>query len=288
MRGPAFPAAGPSRVALWLLAGCCLLGLAPVSLPAQELPPAESILAGVLGALPDIPLLVNGDLQSRTRDGKLERSFQVEMLLDWQMDPPGARYTLRDSFGATLSHLALSWPPGAPAEYRFFTGSPLQAAPLPNLAEPIEGSDIAWMDLSLAFLWWPGSVTRGMEEVKGRSCYVIDIPAPAHVFAGCSGVRVWIDPSIHILLRAEAYGPEDQKLRRLEVKSFRKINDRWFIKDIEIASTATRHKTLLRVRDVQDRARQAYLDREAGEGVPESVEGTPAPLEEVDPVTPVP
>jgi ATP-dependent Lon protease len=205
--------------------------------------------------------------------------FQVEMLLDWNMDPPGARYTLRDGFGATLSHLSLSWPEGGPADYRYFTGTPLQAAPLPNLAEPIEGTDLAWMDLSLAFLWWPDGVTRGTEEVKGRECYVLDIPAPAGDFAGCSGVRVWIDPRISILLRAEAYGMEDQKLRRLEVKSFRKINDRWFIKDIEVQSYPSRHKTILRVRDVQDRERKQFLDQES--------EAADAP-EEVEPVTPVP
>ena len=258
----------------------CLTALSPApAVDVPVLPSASSILAGVAGALPDIPLLVNAELQSKTKDGKLERRFQVEMLLDWNMDPPGARYTLRDGFGATLSHLSLSWPAGGPADYRYFTGTPLQAAPLPNLAEPIEGTDLAWMDLSLAFLWWPDGVTRGTEEVKGRECYVLDIPAPDGDFAGCSGVRVWIDPRISILLRAEAYGMEDQKLRRLEVKSFRKINDRWFIKDIEVQSYPSRHKTILRVRDVQDRERKQFLDRES--------DAADAP-EEVEPVTPVP
>lgn len=261
-----------------LLVYVAALGVTPAA-DVPVLPSASSILAGVAGALPDIPLLVNAELQSKTKDGKLERRFQVEMLLDWNMDPPGARYTLRDGFGATLSHLSLSWPEGGPADYRYFTGTPLQAAPLPNLAEPIEGTDIAWMDLSLAFLWWPDGVTRGTEEVKGRECYVLDIPAPTGEFAGCSGVRVWIDPRISILLRAEAYGMEDQKLRRLEIKSFRKINDRWFIKDIEVQSYPSRHKTILRVRDVQDRERKQFLDRESDAADAQ---------EEVEPVTPVP
>ena len=248
------------------------------------LPPADHILAGVLGALPDIPLLVTGELQSRTKDGKLERRFNVEMLLDWQDQPPGARYTLRDSFGATLNHLALSWPADGPAEYRYFEGNPLQSGPLPNLAEPIAGTDIAWMDLSLAFLRWPDATTRGSEEVKGRDCYVIDIPAPAEAFAGCSGVRVWIDPRINILLRAEAFDHESKRQRRVEVKSFRKINDRWFIKDIEIRSYPSQHKTILRVRDVQDRARKEYLDRETAEP---AADAEPVP-EEVEPVVPAP
>jgi hypothetical protein len=267
-----------------------LLSAVVLTLPvrAAELPPADSILTGVISALPDIPLLVNGELQSRTRNGKLERRFNVEMLLDWQMDPPGARYTLRDSFGATVSHLALSWPTDGPADYRFFTGNPLQAAPLPNLAEPIAGTDISWLDLSLAFLRWPGATNKGQEEVKGRDCYVLDIPAPDQAFADCSGVRVWIDPRINILLRAETYGMDNERQRRLEIKSFRKINDRWFIKDIEIQSLPSRHKTILRVRDVQDRARKEYLDRDEGGAEPAPAEPEPPPQEEVEPITPVP
>ena len=108
------------RVHSWLI----LFAVALFALPgrAGAAPPAEPILKGVIGALPDIPLLVTGELQSRAKNGKLERRFNVEMLLDWQMDPPGARYTLRDRFGASLSHLALSWPGPGQAEYRFFTG----------------------------------------------------------------------------------------------------------------------------------------------------------------------
>ena len=120
--------------------------------------------------------------------------------------------------------------------------------------------------------------------MKGRDCYVIDIPAPAEAFAGCSGVRVWIDPRINILLRAEAFDHESKRQRRVEVKSFRKINDRWFIKDIEIRSYPSQHKTILRVRDVQDRARKEYLDRETAEP---AADAEPVP-EEVEPVVPAP
>lgn len=258
-----------------------LFSLPCPSAPADELPAADAILAGVMGALPDIPLLVTGELQSRSKNGKLEQRLNVEMLLDWQDSPPGARYTLRDTFGATISHLGLSWPADGLVEYRFFKGNPLQASPVPNLAEPIEGTDISWLDLSLAFLRWPGAMMRGSEEVKGRDCFVLDIPAPVGEFGECNGVRVWIDPRINILLRAESFNHESKLMRRLEVKSFRKINDRWFIKDIEIQSHPSRHKTILRVRDVQDRARKVFLDHDTG-GEPEA-----PPPEDVEPVAPV-
>lgn len=262
------------------LATGLLLASLPTLRAAAEDPPARDgadVLAGVLGALPDLPLRITADLQSRGTDGGPETKLGVDMLLDWQDSPPTARYTLRDAFGATRSHLAITWHPGRPPEYRFFTGTPLQAAPLPDLVAPIEGTDISWMDLSLSFLWWPDAVLSGREDVKGRDCLVVDTAAPPGSFAGCAGVRLWIDPRIHILLRAEAYDAANAPMRRLEVKSFKKINDRWVIKDIELTSLPSKHKTHLRVRDVQDRMRKDYIARDEG--------GPDAPAEAVEPET---
>jgi hypothetical protein len=257
----------------------------PSAAPADsELPEASALLARVIGALPDIPLLIEGDLQARDRHGTADARLNVEMLLDWQDAPPTARYTLRDAFGGARSHLAITWPAGQAAEFRYFEGQPLQAAPLPDLVANIGGTDISWMDLSLSFLWWPGAVIRGEEDVRGRSCYVLDVPAPEGAFAGCSGVRLWIEPRIPIMLRAEAYDQQDAPIRRMEVKSFKKINDRWVIKDIELTSFPSRHKTFLRVRDVQDRTRKDFIA--ADEGGPEATPG-PAP-EDIDTVQPAP
>lgn len=274
-----------SRVlAVFLLLGALLQPARAADAQRDRLPDAPDLLARVIGALPDIPLLILGDLQARARGGGATTRLNVEMLLDWQDAPPTARYTLRDAFGATRSHLAITWLPGAPPEHRYFEGQPLQAAPLPDLVAPIEGTDISWMDLSLSFLWWPDAKTVGAEEVKGRACYVVDLPAPPEPFTGCAGVRLWIEPRINIMLRAEAYDADNTLMRRMDVKSFKKINKRWVIKDIELTSLPSRHKTFLRVRDVQDRSRKSFLPDDAGPG--EEVPDTPG--DEVDAVEAVP
>lgn len=233
------------------------------------MPDATDLLARVVGALPDIPLLIKGDLQARNRSGDLEAKLGVEMLLDWQDDPPTARYTLRDDFGRTTSHLAITWLPGKAPEYRYFEGQPLHAAPLPDLVAPIGATDISWMDLSLSFLWWPDGRCVGVENVRGRPCFVIDLPAPPASFPGCAGVRLWIEPRIRIMLKAEAYNGANELIRRMEVKSFKKINDRWVIKDIELTSLPARSKTFLRVRDVQDRTRKTFVAEDEGGPEPE-------------------
>lgn len=273
-------------VLLLLLTGVCNTRAQKI----PELPHARELLDGVILALPDIPLRITGDLTARARDGAAETRKGVEMLLDWQAAPPTARYTLRDAFGGAHSHLAITWTEPRAPEFRYFEGQPLQAAPLPDLVSAIPGTDISWMDLSLSFLWWPDARTAGREDVKGRACWVVDIPAPG-AFAGCSGVRLWIDPRINIMLRAEAYDAEDNPMRRLDVKSFKKINERWVIKDIELTSLPAKSKTVLRVRDVEDRTRKSYL-REDG-AVEEGNEDEDANEnegmgEEVEPVTAVP
>lgn len=228
------------------------------------MPEARTLLNDVILALPDIPLRVTGELSARSRGNAPDIRKGVEMLLDWQADPPTARYTLRDAFGGPLSHLAITWTQPRTPDYRYFEGYPLRAAPLPDLVAPIPGTDISWMDLSLSFLWWPNAQTVGREDVRGQSCWVVDIPAP-DAFAGCAGVRLWISPRINIMLKAEAYDPNNKPMRRFEVKSFKRINNRWVIKDIELTSLPARTRTVLRVRNVEDRTRKSFI-REDGEG----------------------
>jgi hypothetical protein len=241
----------------------------------SRLPPAQELLDGCIGALPDIPLLIKGQLQSKNRDGDIEEKVNVEMLLDWQAVPPAARYTLRDAFGAELEHLAVTWSEDGPPDYRYFTGDPLTAAPVPELSAPVRATDISWMDLSLSFLWWPDGTTVGAEEVRSRACYVVDVPAPGGFFGGCMGARLWIDPQIHIMLRADAFGKDGKVMRRMEVKGFKKINGRWIIQDIEVESLSTKHRTVLRVRDVQDRERKSYIHEDAGGEDVDSIEPVP-------------
>ena len=244
----------------------------------SKLPPAQELLDGCIGTLPDIPLVITGQLQSKSKDGDIETRINVEMLLDWQAEPPTARYTLRDNFGHALEHLAVTWLPDQPPEYRYFQGDPLVAAPVPVLSEPVRNTDISWMDLSLSFLWWPGGKTVGAEELRSRTCYVLEIPAPADSFGGCSKVRLWIDPQINIMLRADAYGADEKFVRRMDVKGFKKINGRWVIQHVEVESYPSRHRTVLRVRDVQDRTRKSYLRDDAGPAG-EEVEGVePVPV----------
>ena len=55
-------------------------------------------------------------------------------------------------------------------------------------------------------------------------------------------------------------------MRRLVVDSVRKINDRWFVSEIELWSYPSKHHTYLRVQSVYDRERKQFLSRDSAAG----------------------
>ena len=79
---------------------------------------------------------------------------------------------------------------------------------------------------------------------------------------------------------AHVHAPGGALLRRVDVKGFKKIGERWFVQLIEVESRPSKHSTVLRVREVEDRQRKQFIKVD---------EGGPAPAaEEVDPATPAP
>lgn len=218
-----------------------------------SLPDAEEVLAAVRSALPREPLDIQARLQSKSRSGTLEREYHADIYLDWIPATPSAEYTLRDAFGASLERLQVRHNALGEASYHYFTGDPLESAAVPDLFVPIQDSDITWMDLTLSFLWWPGGTTVGAQKIRGRFCYIIDIPVPGGAEADVAGVRLWVDPKVHVLLRATTYNRSEEPVRSLDVKSLKKVGELWVVKDIEIRSFPSRHKTLLRVDTVEKR-----------------------------------
>lgn len=214
--------------------------------------PAQQLLDDVIFRLPREPLLIEGDLNVRKRHGIEVGALNFEMYLNWRDEPTLARYTIRDEFGSDLEKMIVRRVKDQAPVFTYLSGSPLAEAPLPDLYKPIRETDVSWMDLTLSFLWWKGGVVTGSEEIRGRNCYIVNIPAPASERDGqYSRVVLWIDKKLRMLLQAEGYDSEDGLLRKLWIKSFKKIEDRWMIKDMEIESYPLVHRTKLRVREVK-------------------------------------
>ncbi len=242
----------PWLAAFLVGAGTALLRAAVQEEPppdASTCPPAAELLSRVVASLPDVPLTVTAQLQSRSRTGQREKTLNAEMRLDWSGRPPSARYTLSDAFGDPLEALNIVWRRGR-RSYEYLAGPGLAPAAVPDLSAPVQGMEVSWMDLSFSFLWWPGGETVGAEKIKGRYCCIVDLPAPEGEGGIYAGVRLWIDPQINLLLQAAGYDAAGVPLRLLEVKSFKKVKDVWVIQNVDIQSLPSRRRTSLRVRNV--------------------------------------
>ena len=215
------------------------------------LPDGVGLLQEVVAGLPKDPLQIKARLEARNRLDDLDKVRLAAMSLDWRGGAIQAEYTICDAFGGKLARLEVRRTPGGALVYAGFQGPELKPVEHINLGRPLEDTDINWLDLSLAFLWWPGARTTGTEHVKGRRCYVVEVPVPVGTDAQCATVRLWIEAQVRVLLQAEALDAGRQRVRALRVKSFKKIQDLWMLQDLEVETYPSRHRTLLRVQEVR-------------------------------------
>lgn len=203
-------------------------------------------------SLPTMPITISGELQSRDRRGNIVRVTPVEMMLAWGSFVPHAEYTVFDRFGAVQERVRIEWPRHGDMRHTWWTGPELEEQPLQDLSQLVDGLDLSWSDLSLAFLWWDGARRVGSERVRGRFCEIVELPAPPHAGLAFDRVRLWIDPEVNLLMRADTLDRRGRRMRRIEVRSLRKIDDIWMIQNLDILTADNRERVTLRVRDVED------------------------------------
>jgi hypothetical protein len=213
-------------------------------------PEASAVLASVTARLPDVPLGVEGDIEVRRRKGVITERIPFRMELEWGRSPPRARYTVYDAFGRPAGRMTAAHTGDGRPHMRFEAGDPLADCPAPAPGTPIGGSDLTWSDLSLAFLWWDAPRFAGQATARGRDCFLIDVDAPADG-RPARRVRLWIDRELRVVLQAEAYDAAGALLRRLTVRSVKKTDARWMIKDLDVERPEVAWRTRLRVHAVR-------------------------------------
>ena len=223
----------------------------PAAKSEDAYPPARDLIEGVIRAIPSEPIDIVAELQSRAPGGKLDRLVRLEMSVHAQVDSYASEYRILDAFGRDREAFAVQYFAEGDPEYVYNVGDSDDSRPPPTLTSNIEGTDLSWAELSLAFLWWDGAKTVGSEPLKGRNCYLVEVPVPAEQASFYANVKIWIDPEVNVFLRAEGYDAAGERVRRMEVKSFKKVGERWLIKHIQVHSYPSRHKTSLRMRSVK-------------------------------------
>jgi hypothetical protein len=212
---------------------------------------ADDLLNDVVARLPSDPLEITGELTVRRRKGVVKQKLGFSMNLDLGSVPSKAIYRITDGSGARYGKLEVRRTAGGAASYIYFNGEDTEPGSLPELSTRILASDVSWADLTLSFLWWRGGRRMGDEEVIGRKCHIVEVDAPDSDRGSYSRVRLWIDVKHRMLLRAQAFHGE-KPARTLWVRSLRKINDRWMIKDMEIQEPGSSTRTKLTVHDLKE------------------------------------
>lgn len=122
-----------------------------------------------------------------------------------------------------------------------------------DLATPFAGSDFWLIDLGLDFFHWPIQRLVKKEMRKSRTCNVLESVNPAPNPASYARVVSWLDIETGGLLLAEAYDKQHQLIKEFSVRSFRKIQGQWHLKEMEICrpqkDSRTRLQFDLRLRD---------------------------------------
>lgn len=235
--------------------------------PSTNLPSGQRILDLVASQLPMDPLLISGRMVVRKQRGVVLKEVRFDMNLNWGAKPATATYTIRDMAGRSLEQLVVTRDGNGANKYTYSAGDPLAGVPVPNIHTPVQSTDATWADMTLAFLWWKNGVTVGTDSVKGFDCYLVDVPAQkapdevTHAALATSPyakVRLWIEQKHCLMLQAEGYDTSDRAVRRLWVRSVKKINNRWMIKDMEIQGPSPVHRTKLVVDTVRDSTGKAW------------------------------
>ena len=209
---------------------------------------AAQILHDCTRVIPTEPMLLKGMLTVRRQRGTVLAEYAYNLLLDWGANPPSAECLLFEADGRTLLERAqMVRPTAMPAQIRLYKGPQMEVAETPAFTSRIRSTDVTWLDLTLDFLWWKDVRFDNPPSGKcrtGRMCHIL-LATPPEEIPGCAAVRVWVDKALHCIMQAEQLDAQGRPIRKMWVQNVKKMDGRWMIRDMEIETLNSGHRTRL-------------------------------------------
>jgi hypothetical protein len=205
---------------------------------AQVTPSAREILDGVRARQAQQQVDLHGQLRQEATVVPFQLVEEGPRVRYIFSDPPE---TLQLQIGENESRLELVTESGAekvvPADFD----------------QKVRGTDVTYEDLALKFLYWPNAQLLGVDDIRTRKCWKLQLRAP-NQRSQYGSIVLWVDKSGGALMRMEGYNPDGQMIRRFEVVAAQKIDNRWFLKRmrIEALQPGTKHvlsRTYLEIKD---------------------------------------
>ncbi len=107
-----------------------------------------------------------------------------------------------------------------------------------NYAHKIAGTDVCYEDLSMRFLYWKGGKVlenTADSRIKGRDCYIVEVPNPKPGVGQFAWVRMWVDKENGTAWQIDGYGADGKLRKRFSITSVQKLSDgTWFFKQMKL------------------------------------------------------
>lgn len=122
--------------------------------------------------------------------------------------------------------------------------------PVARYAVPIAGTDVTYEDLSMRYLYWPKAKVvqdDAASTVKGRDCWIVQIPNPNPKVGQYAWMRVWIDKENGAMWQMDGIDGRGELSKRFMMDSVMKLKDgSWFFKrmKVEVRDPANPRKTV--------------------------------------------
>ena len=193
-----------------------------ISLPVltQGAPPpsAQQILASVRMVEASQQI----DLQGQLRENDIVIPFHL------MQNGPLIRYSFNNPDEVLQLRLGQS-----SSRLDFVTGAGTEKFATGKLSQRIRGTGLTYEDLAFKFLYWQTARVLGEENVRTRNCWKLQLRAPSRE-SQYSNVLLWVDKASGALMRMEGYDSDARLVKRFEVVSAQKIDNRWFLKQMRI------------------------------------------------------
>lgn len=105
-------------------------------------------------------------------------------------------------------------------------------------------------DLQMPFIFWDSYEYEGNDRVKGRPAHTFLMFPPENIReinTKLYAVRMALDADYNALLRVELLDENESIYKSFRVLNFKKVQDQWIIKTIDLVNDEDRDKTRLRI-----------------------------------------
>lgn len=209
----------------------------------------EQLLAECVARMPLEPLKMIGTMTMRKMYGVELKKFRFAVFINWGAAQSMARYdilTTKDEPVETIH--AVRHTDGSLLLSRF-VGADNTPAETPVLNSPVLGTDLSWLDVSMDYVWWKNPTIVGEEKIKGRTCDILEVEPPTPI-PGCAKSRLWVDRKQRVVMQAAQVNEKGKETRKMWVRAVQKIDGRWVVRDLEVETIGSGHRTRLHIDDV--------------------------------------